>query len=54
MTHLHMFNRKPMGWRLRTDLKSFGKPSQKAINRLQMQKRNRRVKITLPSIRGIK
>lgn len=44
-------NRMP-GWRHRAVLKSFGRPPQHTLNRLAMSKRNKRIKITLPSIGG--
>ena len=39
-------------WRVEYDLKAFGPRPQRDINRLQMQKRNKRIKITLAPVRG--
>jgi len=35
------------------DLRNFGRPTQKAINHIQMARRNKRIKITLAPIKGV-
>lgn len=44
-------NKKKIGWRHLSDLKSFGRPSAKALLRLRLSKSKRQNKITLPPIR---